>query len=785
MKTPEHYRNPEEHTALLYEASKLLGAPAGLKSALDALLTGVMHRHALGTCLLLTDSGDSILRVEFSLGISNTFARSIEVPRGEGVIGVVFASALPRRVESPNGHGDKLLPALFQRQRLSSALILPLRAEGRIIGAAFYGSQTAKTISEETARDLTELSDHLALALYNEKKVSDLETSHHQLEAQVASTVQELTRTNSRLVQKVRELKTVYELALATAASRRVEDIIRVMVDGIKDLIEVQGAGFFLFQGNSSRLEPISPAFDLSSLEAQKLACNVEDSPWLQQVVQARGAQILNWVDTGETTLPGSWKTIGIRSILALPLLQDEKVRGVFCVINKMNGLFNQDDIRLLALLTGRVTDLLHRLSLDQELHQRVNDLSVLQEISAQLPTPPVLTDTVAALGRVARRALEVDLCFFFLHHAESETLVMMGGDWDPAFSFDPHALTTGISEKVPLAQVFHDNQVAEYEQGHSLAGWQTDELLRLFHPKQLVYLPLSVEQECLGVLAIATRPPKSLTPDNRRLAGIVAKQVAIVIERSRLYESLKSANEKLEQINHLKNEFISMVSHELRTPLTTIKGFVSIVLNEETGPLNDQQRHFLETSDRAIDRLTLLVSDLLDISRIEAGQIKMQLRPISLKEVVQRLALNFAPQLKAQNLTLALQLPDPLPLVMADPDRIGQVLDNLLSNALKFTARGGITISAIDKGDFVMVSVKDTGSGIAKEEHDRIFDKFYQIKVGTGYPSKGTGLGLAIVKSIVESHRGKIWVESEPGKGSDFRFILPRARVETMSELA
>src|ERR1051326_1133338 len=150
----------------------------------------------------------------------------------------------------------------------------------------------------------------------------------------------------------------------------------------------------------------------------------------------------------------------------------------------------------------------------------------------------------------------------------------------------------------------------------------------------------------------------RTLNLEDRRLTGLVCKQVAIVVERSRLYDRLKSANEKLEQINRLKNEFISMVSHELRTPLTTIKGFVSIVLNEETGPLNDQQRRFLETSDRAIDRLTLLVSDLLDISRIEAGQIKMQLRPISLKDVCQRLAASFDPQVKAQNLTLTLKIP-------------------------------------------------------------------------------------------------------------------------------
>src|SRR4029077_4186232 len=206
------------------------------------------------------------------------------------------------------------------------------------------------------------------------------------------------------------------------------------------------------------------------------------------------------------------------------------------------------------------------------------------------------------------------------------------------------------------------------------------------------------VEQGTIGVMAIGSQRANSLTFEHRRLAGLIAKQVAIVIERSRLYESLRSANEKLGQINHLKNEFISMVSHELRTPLTTIKGFVSIVLDEETGNLNQQQRYFLETTDRAIDRLTLLVSDLLDISRIEAGQIQMQLRPVALKEVVLRVADNFAPQLKAQSLTFTVNIPETLPLVMGDPHRLTQIFDNLISNAIKFTPQGGITLTALDK---------------------------------------------------------------------------------------
>lgn len=416
-------------------------------------------------------------------------------------------------------------------------------------------------------------------------------------------------------------------------------------------------------------------------------------------------------------------------------------------------------------------------------LREDVRHLGLMQNLASDLPSPPVLTDTLATIGRILRQALPgVDGAFFFLHHAASEALPMMGGDWDASLGLDTRSLTVGVSEKAPIARAFEKGETLYFDRqdaAHSGSAWKPDALLTALTPERLAYVPLSVEHGRIGVLAVAARRGDGLDERQRRLVEMLSGPIAIAVERSRLYERLRAANEKLEQINKLKNEFISMVSHELRTPLTTIKGFVSIVLNEETGPLNDQQRHFLQTSDRAIDRLTLLVSDLLDISRIEAGQIKMQLRAISIRDLCLRIAAGFQPQLKAQGLSMTLQLPEGLPMVLADPDRISQVLDNLLTNALKFTAKGGITIAAADKGDYVMVSVRDTGVGIAKEEQDRIFDKFYQIKTGGGWPSKGTGLGLAIVRSIIESHRGKVWVECEPGQGADFRFILPRARPE------
>ena len=778
-----HLSNLQERSSVLYETSRFLGTPAGIRESLEGVFTAIQHRYSLSACLVLLETGDKQLRTEFAAGVSMEFARSIIVEHGQGIAGITVASGQSRLMEDIHpAENDPLISTLAERQPIRSALFIPLKVEGRVLGTAAYFSRTPHAFRDATVDSLTGFTNHVAIALRNRRKVSELQTVNQRLESEVATTLRELQQTNQRLVTRVRELKTVYELALATAASTNVEDIIRVIIGGIKELVEVQGGAFFMLDPSSGILEPIPPAFDSVSSSKTSFRCRLEESPLLRQVIEKGQPHVLNFVDPIDP-LPASWQALSVRSLLALPLRQEGQVKGIFCVVNKVNGLFSEDDVRLLSLLTSRVAEVLNRLGLDQQLRQRVHDLSVLQEIGSKLPNPPVLADTVAAIGRITRHSLSgLELCLFFLHHSASDALAMMGGDWDPLLTIDSHALTYGVSEKTPLAECFRENRSAYYHGESQTKGspWENDTLLQATAVSELMYLPLTVEQGTIGVLAIGSRQPGMLTAEIRRLAGLIANQVAIVIERARLYESLRSANQKLEQINHLKNEFISMVSHELRTPLTTIKGFVSIVLNEETGPLNDQQQHFLETSDRAIDRLTLLVSDLLDISRIEAGQIKMQLRPISVREVIERLSTSFAPQLKAQSLFLNVEIGEHLPRVMADPDRIAQVLDNLLTNALKFTTKGGITISTADKGDFVMISVKDTGSGIPKAEQDRIFEKFYQVKVGNAWPSKGTGLGLAIVRSIIESHRGKVWVESEPGKGADFRFLLPRARTES-----
>jgi len=227
-------------------------------------------------------------------------------------------------------------------------------------------------------------------------------------------------------------------------------------------------------------------------------------------------------------------------------------------------------------------------------------------------------------------------------------------------------------------------------------------------------------------------------------------------------------------EIDRIKSDFLSVVSHELRTPLHSIKGFVDIILMGKTGEINELQRDFLTTVKESTSNLQRLINDLLEFSRMEAGQIKLKPEMVSLYEAAQSVADQLAPLAQQGQLTLTNRIPADIVAVEADPMRIEQVITNLVSNAIKFTPVGGsVTISAEDQGEQVRVAVTDTGIGIAPEEQSKIFQRFYQVDGSATRSYRGTGLGLTICKFIVEYHHGRIWVESVVGQGSTFFFTL------------
>lgn len=254
-------------------------------------------------------------------------------------------------------------------------------------------------------------------------------------------------------------------------------------------------------------------------------------------------------------------------------------------------------------------------------------------------------------------------------------------------------------------------------------------------------------------------------------LLELLADQVVLAVENSKL---IQHSTRESARANDLL-QFLSIVSHDLRTPLSSIIGFTDILLGGRAGELSDLQREFLSLVKVGATQLAGLVNDLLDISRYTRGELRLNLERIDLAAAVARLVRQFEPLVTEAHIQLVNRVHRSIGCITADPKRLDQVLNNLLNNAIKFTQPAGtVTVTGYRRGGKVVLSVTDNGIGISKEEQAKIFDHFYQADRRRNGRLGGSGLGLAVSKHIVEAHGGTIWVESEPGRGSCFRFALP-----------
>jgi signal transduction histidine kinase len=267
--------------------------------------------------------------------------------------------------------------------------------------------------------------------------------------------------------------------------------------------------------------------------------------------------------------------------------------------------------------------------------------------------------------------------------------------------------------------------------------------------------------------------------------------------DRERVLKELESKNvalqkamehmADLEEITRMKSEFLSITSHELRTPLTPMKAQLQMILEGYVGELNDSQKKSLEVVFRNITKLGKLIDDILDLSRIEAGRIKLAFKPMNINDIVKEAIITQESSATSKDIEISTKLAD-LPDIVGDPERIGQVIDNLLNNAIKFSKKSGKVIIEtkcldIERHENVQFSITDYGIGISKADHKKLFKPFSQIDTSLGREQAGTGLGLAIVRGIIHAHRGKVWIDSESGNGTTFYFTIPTGQQVTEKE--
>ncbi len=311
---------------------------------------------------------------------------------------------------------------------------------------------------------------------------------------------------------------------------------------------------------------------------------------------------------------------------------------------------------------------------------------------------------------------------------------------------------------------------------------------------------PISLGDNCFGFVEIFKENP--FTADDATCFQTIAQQVALPLKSATLYQEIIEANAKLAKLERLKSEFISIVSHELRTPLTSIKNSLDILMSGRCGEITQSADNFLSMAMRNVKRLSGIINDLLDLSKIEAGKMEFKFAPTNINSVIGYVKSALSEVAKSKGLELLTCEADNIPDINADAQRLEQVLTNLVSNAIKFTPEGGTIKISSDivnaenikineyfrdeikdlSGDYVRVCVADEGIGIASDDLVHAFDKFAQIENSLSRKAGGTGLGLPIAKQLLQAHKGAIWCDSELNKGSKFYFIIPLERISVPS---
>ena len=415
--------------------------------------------------------------------------------------------------------------------------------------------------------------------------------------------------------------------------------------------------------------------------------------------------------------------------------------------------------------------------------NQRLTELATVNEVSKALNDKLELDELIQLVGRQMKSVFKSDITYLAILDEKTNMINFPYQDGD---NMPPFKLGEGLTSKIiqtgePLL-INKDTDIAkEYsESGIEQTGKQAISYLGV---------PIPVEDDVIGVLSVqSTEQESRFNDDDKKLLNTIAINVGVALHNAELYEEAKTAKAKAEDANEAKSAFLSTVSHELRTPLTSVLGFAKIIrkrLEDKIFPavtVDDQKikRTMKQVSENLNvvvsegERLTTLINDVLDLAKIESGRMEWNLKPVFLQDVISRAVSATSSLFEEKNLELKKKVPENLPLISGDEDKLIQVVINLLSNAVKFTDKGTVSIEAYeDKGQLIF-EVQDTGIGIAEEDKHKIFERFRQAGDTLTDKPQGTGLGLPICREIIEHHGGIIWMNSEPNVGSTFFFSIP-----------
>lgn len=583
-----------------------------------------------------------------------------------------------------------------------------------------------------------------------------------------------------------RELTALHELTGEVNTSLSLADVIEISLEMVTKITQYEGCALLLIEEDEDILRLKghcnAPPEILEEISTIRVGQNLTG----QVALTGEPIFVESMIEDPRHTLKSA-RALGYHAYAGIPLLYKNKIVGVLGMGSRQRFIPNQRKQQWLGSIGSIIGMALGNCMLYEEVTKRAEEMSILYDVGRDLMSTIELPKLGEMVIHTLKGRLNYPACTLLLVDRESErrnelyvyatTYDMLEEQRGRRYQIGRDGVTGWTAQRKETVYVPDTSLEPRYIKGRE-------------ETRAELAIPLVFGEELLGVLDFEKDAPDSFAQEEIRFLTLFANQLSVALYNVSMFEERLRMNRELNLVSERKSEFVSLVSHELRTPLTAIKSSIDIILLKMKENIDDTVTYFLKIAKANVDRLSNMIDNILDISRIESGRMKFAFQAVNIKDLATKAINNMTPLAIQKGLQIEERVSGNLPRVYADGTKMEQVFTNLLGNAIKFTQKGGvITVEACTKSrdevaeklegrtnghhEFVLVSVRDTGPGIPAEQHEEIFKRFSRIE-GSG--KKGTGLGLAIAKYLVESHGGGIWVESQVGKGSAFRFLIPLA---------